>query len=124
MTRLRLIFASLGLAAIVAGAQTPPPNAGARAPRIDIVNLLGLDATRASQVDTILLQAHEKMRYAHEQIGPPTDETTRATMHAAMEAIRSDTDAKLEAVLTADEMAKLRAALPPPRLEPMRFNRG
>ena len=124
MTRLRLIFASLGLAASVAGAQMPPPNAGARAPRIDIVNLLGLDATRASQVETILNEAHEKIRSAHEQIGPPTDETTRATMHAAMEAIRSDTDAKLGSVLTAEEIAKLRAAMPPPRLEPMRFNRG
>ena len=123
MTRLRLIFASLGLAAIVAGAQTPP-NAGARAPRIDIVNLLGLDATRAAQVETILQEAQGKMRYAHEQIGPPTDETTRATMHAAMEAIRSDTDAKLGSVLTADEMERLRAALPPPRFEAMRFNRG
>ena len=124
MTGLRLIFASLGIAASVAGAQMLQPDAGARAPRIDIVNLLGLDATRAVQVDTILQQAHEKVRYAHEQIGAPTDETTRATLHAAMEAIRSDTDAKLGSVLTAEEMAKLGAALPPPRFEPMRFNRG
>jgi protein CpxP len=124
MTRLRVIFASLGLAATVAGAQMQLPGAGARAPRIDVVNLLGLDATRATQVETILQQAHEKVRYAHEQIGPPTDETTRATMHAAMEAIRSDTDAKLGTVLTADELAKLHAAMPPPRIQPMRFNRG
>ena len=124
MTGLRLIFASLGIAASVAGAQMPQPDALAREPRIDIVNLLGLDAARASQVDAILQQAQAKARYAHEQIGPPTDETTRATMHAAMEAIRSDTDAKLGSVLTAEEMAKLRAVLPPARFEAMRFNRG
>jgi hypothetical protein len=122
----RMLFAFLGLAAGVAGADAmPPPHDGARAPRIDVVNLLSLDAERTAQVEAILNGARQKMHSVHEQLGRPTDEATRATFHAAMEAIRVDTDDKLAAVLTADELARLHAAMPaPPRLEAMRFKRG
>ena len=122
----RTLFAFLGLAAGVAGADMmPPPNDGARPPRVDVVNLLSLDATRAAQVETILNGARQKMRTVHEQLGHPTDDATRATFHAAMEAIRADTDEKLAAVLSPDELARLHAALPPPpRMEAMRFKRG
>jgi|KBSSwiStaDraftv2_1062776.scaffolds.fasta_scaffold219203_2 hypothetical protein len=125
MKTLRFLFASLGLAAGFAGAQMPPPE-DSRPPRVDVVNLLGLDAARAADVDAILLGAQQKVRALREQLGPPTDESTRATFHAAMEAIRADTDAKLSAVLTSDEMAKLHAALPPPapRLQAMHFKKG
>ena len=126
MTKLgRTLFAFLGLAAGVANADmTPPSHAHERAPRIDVVNLLSLDATRAAQVETILNGAREKTRAVHDQLGLPTDDTTRATFRAAMEAIRVDTDSKLAAVLSPDELARLHAAMPPPRLEAMRFKKG
>ena len=122
----RMLFAFLGLTAGVAGADMmPPPQGGARPPRVDVVNLLSLDATRAAQVETILNGARQKMRTLHEQLGRPTDDATRATFHAGMEAIRVDTDEKLAAVLSADELARLHAAMPPPpRFEAMRFKRG
>jgi hypothetical protein len=122
----RTLFAFLGRTAGVAGADVmSPPNDGARPPRIDVVNLLSLDATRAAQVESIMNGARQKMHVVHEQLGRPTDEATRATFHAAMEAIRVDTDEKLGAVLTPEELARLHAAMPPPpRLEAMRFKRG
>ena len=125
MKTLRFLFASLGLAAGFAGAQVPPAEES-RSPRVDVVNLLGLDASRAAEVDAVLLGAQQKVRALREQLGPPTDESTRATFHAAMEAIRADTDAKLSAVLTSDEIEKLHAALPPPapRVQAMHFKRG
>ena len=54
------------------------------------------------------------MQAARAQIGRPTDDTTRATLRAAMHAIRVDTDSQLATVLTAEELAKLQAALPKP----------
>ena len=54
-------------------------------------------------------------RAANAQIGRPTDETTRATLHAAMKAIREDTDQQLAAVLTPQELETLMASLPGPR---------
>jgi hypothetical protein len=125
MKTLRFLFASLGLAAGFAGAQMPPAE-DSRPPRVDVVNLLGLDAARAAEVDAILLGAQQKVRTLREQLGPPSDESTRATFHAAMEAIRADTDAKLSGVLTSDEIARLHAALPAPapRVQAMHFKRG
>jgi hypothetical protein len=125
MKTLRFLFTSLGLAAGFAGAQMPPAE-DSRPPRVDVVNLLGLDASRAGEVDAVLLGAQQKMRVLRGELGAPTDEATRATFDAAMEAIRADTDAKLSAVLTSDEIAKLHAALPPPppRVQAMHFKRG
>ena len=121
----RMLFAFLGLAAGVAGADmlSPTPDT-VRPPRVDVVNLLSLDASRASQVEAILNGARVKMRSVHEQLGHPTDDATRATFRAAMEAIRVDTDTRLGQVLTPEELARLQAAMPPPRLEAMRFKRG
>src|SRR5260221_13823135 len=90
MTTFRSVLAFLGFAATVAGAQMPPPQDAMR-PRIDVAELLNLDASRASQVEAILQASRAKMRSAHELIGPPTDDTTRSTLPAALGAIRSDT---------------------------------
>ena len=122
----RLLFAFLGLTAGVASADVmPPPHDGARPPRIDVVNLLSLDAARAGQVEAILNGARQKMHSLHGQLGRPTDDATRATFRAGMEAIRVETDQKLGAVLTPDELARLHSAMPPPpRLEAMRFKKG
>ena len=121
----RLLFAFLGITAGVASADIgSPAHDSARAPRIDVVNLLSLDASRAAQVEAILNGARAKMRTVHEQVERPNDDATRATFRAAMEAIRVDTDHQLAMVLTPDELARLHAALPPPRLEAMRFKKG
>jgi hypothetical protein len=121
----RMLFAFLGLTAGVASADVmPPPHDGVRPPRVDVINLLSLDAGRTAQVEAILYGARQKMHVVHEQLGTPTDDATRTTFHAAMEAIRVDTDEKLALVLTPDELARLHAAMPPPRLEAMRFKKG
>ena len=123
----RTLFAFLGLAAGVASAEMiqAPHHDGARPPRVDVVNLLSLDAERAGQVESILNGARQKMRSVHEQLGRPTDDATRTAFRAAMEAIRVDTDERLSAVLSPDELARLQAALPPaPRFEAMRFKKG
>jgi hypothetical protein len=127
MTKLgTTLFAFLGLAAGVANADVVSPQHDTpRPPRVDVVNLLSLDANRAAQVDAILNGARSKMRSVHEQLGHPTDDTTRHAFRAAMEAIRVDTDQKLASVLTPDELARLQAAMPPPpRLEAMRYKKG
>src|SRR5689334_24068065 len=106
------IITALALASTVAAAQ-PIPGQGFN--RVDIVKLLNLDAERGQKVEAILEQSHARMRSARAQIGRPTDDTTRATLHAAMKAIRDDTDQQLAAVLTPQEMETLLASLPGPR---------
>ncbi len=106
------ILTALALASTVATAQ-PIPGQGFN--RIDVVKLLNLDADRAGKVESILENAHVRMRNARAQIGRPTDDTTRATLHAAMKAIRDDTDQQLATVLTAAEMQELLDSMPRPR---------
>jgi hypothetical protein len=107
MASFRGLLASFLFSSTAVVAQTPP----LEPPRVDIAVLLNLDAARAEQVHAIMQAAHEKMRAAHEQIGLVTDETSRSVMHAAMEAIRAETDSKLATVLTPDELDKLHAAM-------------
>ena len=124
MNAFKALLAFFGVAAGVAVAQVPPVE-GPRQ-RQDLAALLNLDHARAARVEAIFEGAREKMRVAHEQIGPAVDETTRLTLHAAMEAIRADTEEKLGAILTEEELARLHAALPrpPARFEAMRFKHG
>ena len=125
MNRFKALFAFFGVAAGFAVAQVPH-SAELPVQRPDIAALLGLDSARAAKVEEILEAASVKTRFAREQIGPVNDETSRVTMRAAMEAIRADTDEKLAHVLSTDELAILRAALPPPspRMQLMHFRRG
>jgi hypothetical protein len=111
MKSIRSIFASLALASTAAAAQMMHPD-GAPPPRVDIVALLSLDAARADQVNAIMKAAHDRVVAARQQIGRPTDDTTRNVMQAAMQAIRDDTDRQLAAVLTPAELDKLHAAMP------------
>jgi len=106
------IITALALASTVATAQ-PIPGQGFN--RVDVVKLLNLDQERGQKVEAILENAHERMRAARAQIGRPTDDTTRATLHAAMKAIRDETDQQLAAVLTPQELETLMANLPGPR---------
>jgi len=114
MGRIRSVLATFAFASTAASAQMPP---SLERPHVDVAALLNLDATRAQRVEAILESARAKMRSARQQIGRPSDDTTRATMRAAMEAIRQDTDKQLATVLSADDIGKLNAALhhPPPR---------
>lgn len=105
------ILAALALASAVATAQ-PLPGQGFN--RVNIVKLLDLDEERGGKVENILENAHGAMRNVRQQIGRPTDDITRATLHAAMKAIRDETDRQLAAVLTAEEMDELMSSLPPP----------
>jgi hypothetical protein len=114
MFRFQSILALLAFTSTVAAAQSPPAPR-TMPPRVDIAALLNLDAARAQQVDAIMQAAHARMKAAREQIGRPTDDSTRNLMHTAMQAIRADTDQQLAAVLTSDELARLHAAMPPRR---------
>jgi hypothetical protein len=115
---LKTFLAPLMLASTLAGAQAPPVD---RRPPIDVAALLGLDATRATQVEAILATAQAKMRAAHREIGKPTDDATRNAMHAAMQAIHQQTDQQLAAILSQGELDKLHDAMRanrPPRRVP------
>ena len=107
MASFRKLLASLLLSSTAVVAQTPP----GEPPRVDIAVLLNLDAARAEQVHAIMKASHVKMQAAREQIGLVTDETSRTVMHAAMEAIRAETDGQLATVLTAEELDKLHTAM-------------
>jgi hypothetical protein len=106
------VLAALAFASTVATSQPMP---GHVPPRVDVVNLLNLDAQRAEQVEAIMKNTRERMMAVRQEIGRPADDTTRATMRAAMQAIRAESDKQLAEVLTADELAKLRDAMPRPR---------
>jgi len=113
MSLFKSLLAPLMLASTLAGAQAPIPER--RAPPVDVASLLGLDAPRAAQVEAILASAHEKVRAARREIGRPVDDATRATLHAALHAIHGQADQQLSAILTPDELRKLRQALRPAR---------
>jgi hypothetical protein len=118
MTILRTLFAAAVLASTLAVAQGPP---GGPPPRIDIAALLNIDAAKAQSVQAILDDGRKQMHALREQ-GKPADDAARARMHDAMEAIHQDTDKKLAAILTPDQISKLKAAMPrppgPPRERP------
>jgi len=109
-TYLRTAIAFTALASAIAVAQGPE----GRPPRIDIAALLNIDATKAQQVQSILDDGRRQAHALREQNGRPTDEASREKMHAAMESIRQDTDKKLSAILTAEQVAKLKASMPRP----------
>ena len=96
MNRLQSILGAIALAgaAAIAFAQMPP-DAPPPHQKADIAELLDLDAAKAAQVQAILEASHQKMR-------------------AAMEAIRTDTETQLAAVLTPEQLAKLKATMPQP----------
>jgi hypothetical protein len=111
MKVVRSALAAVAFSSTLAGAQALPDRSP---PRVDVVTLLQLDSRRAELVEAIFENAHERAAVAQRQIGTPSDDTTRATLFAAMYAIRLDADKQLEAVLTSEELAKLRAVIPPP----------
>ena len=93
MSILRSAFAAAAFASALAQAEVPSLHASP-AP-LNIAATLGIDNARAEVVQSILESAH------HRRV-------------ATMEAIRAETESQLAAVLTADELVKLKEALPPP----------
>ena len=89
MTIFRSTIAPMALACGLAQAEVPSVHASPVP--LNIAATLNLDAARAGVVQAILENARQ-----------------------AMDAIREDTDKQLAAVLTADELVKLREGLPPP----------
>ena len=108
----RSALAALALTSAFTQAQMPALD---RAPLpVNFAAMLDLDTPRAQVVEAIFENAHQRVMAAHAQIGRPTDDTTRAVMHAAMQAIRQDADKQLASVLTPEELAKLKELMPPP----------
>lgn len=110
MKILRIALAAAALASTLAVAQDQQ---GHPPPKVDIAALLNIDAAKAQQVQAILDDGRTRMRALREQ-GRPTDDASREKMHQAMEAIHQDVDKKLAAILTPDQLAKLKAAMPRP----------
>ena len=96
-----LVFAlALPLAQAQAPDRPPPP-------KIDFASELGIDAKKAQAVDKVLREQHEKRRALDYE---------RHAAHEKMEALRRETDQKLAAILSADQLKILRELLPrPPR---------
>jgi hypothetical protein len=113
------VIASTLIAAGAALAQDHGPmgghGAGMHRPPVDIAKLLNLDATRTEKVNAILADEHAARKALWEaNKGAAGDEATKLAMRDKMKALRDDTRAKLTAVLTADELQKLRDSLPHP----------
>lgn len=111
MNGIRIAFAAAALASTLALGQGQEGPHG-HPPRIDIAALLQVDTAKAQQVQAILDDGRTQVRALHEQMGRPTDDASRAKMREAMESIHQSTDTKLAAILTPDQLAKLKAAMP------------
>ena len=113
-----LRHAAAAIAAMAGLAQAQPARPPGPPPVAQILASIGVDDTRSQKVVAIFRNSRERAHAARQQIGRPTDDTTRATLRAAMQAIRTDTDRQLAEVLSADELAKLKQAMPPPHRRP------
>ena len=89
----RSLASALAFAAVAQAQPTTPMPRGPSAAQI--VSLLNLDAQRAQVVQAILDDARQRM-----------------------EEVRADVDKQLAAVLSADELAKLRQSMPHPQRRP------
>ena len=80
---------------------------------VDIAALLGLDAARAAQVNTILSDERMQRKALWEaKKGIAHDDASKAAFREQMQSLRAGTQAKLTAVLTPEELQKLRDNLP------------
>jgi hypothetical protein len=115
MRGLRTGVAIASFAALLVGAEVPLPEL--RPPRIEAVKTLGIDAGRAARVESIVMTSYEKARELREQAGALiAEEAVRVAMNHRLQALHEETDAQLAALLSADELKKLREMIPrPPR---------
>ena len=88
-------------------------HAGVHRQPVDIAVILGLDATRAEQVNTILSDERAQRKALWEaKKGSAHDDASKAALREQMQSLRAGTKAKLTAVLTPEELQKLRDNLP------------
>ena len=107
----RSALAALALTSALSQAEVPLAD---RAPLpMNFAVMLDLDTMRAQVVEAILENAQVRILAAREQIGTANDATTRAVMHAAIQAICGDARKQLASVLTGAELAKLKELMPP-----------
>ncbi len=114
MKMLRATAAAFAFATSLVHAASPA------APTVSYAALIGLDSPRAQVVDAILENAVDRITWARTQIGSARDETTRVVMSAAVQAILVDAERRLIAVLTPDELQRLKSAMAPPRRAALR----
>ena len=107
-----LAVALLGCSPLHAARPAPLPEA----PLARLIVMLGLDSTRAEVVTAIFENAHARMEQAREQLGEPHSEAVRVALDAAMQAIHQDTERQLAAVLGPEDLARVKAEIPPPRV--------
>ena len=80
---------------------------------VDIAALLGLDAARSAQVNTILADERTQRKALWEaNKGSAHDDASKAAFRTQMKALREASKTKLTAVLTAEELQKLRDSMP------------
>lgn len=105
------ILASTLVIGSAAFAQSPGPMMH-RQP-VDIAALLNLDANRAAQVNQILADERAQRKSLWEaHRGAAHDDASKAAFREQMKSLRAGTKAKLTAVLTPEELQKLRESLP------------
>lgn len=113
--RVALIAATL-LASAVAFAHQP--HDGPPGPDMDrMAVLLDLTDAQKSEVQKILNEQHEKMRAAHEERHNNADSTppTREEREKFHEQMKQDTIAKLQSVLSAEQIKKFEVLMDHPR---------
>ena len=114
MKRFKSTLCATGVAVVLfaSGAALAQPAASMQhQPGERIVKLLSLDAARAAQITTLMTDAQTQRRTVMESMnGKRGDGDAREAAHAQMTAIHEGTKGKLAQVLSADEMAKLKAA--------------
>ncbi len=94
MNKIRPLIAATLLVLTAGAFAQMPPSGGHRGPP-DIAKQLNLDPARAAQVDAIMKATREKAE----------------VLHAQMKALHDSTRSQLAAVLTPDEMKKLRGPM-------------
>ncbi|MEO8670639.1 MAG: hypothetical protein ABI411_04935 [Tahibacter sp.] len=97
------------IAASSACAQAPDRVERRPPPPAEVARQLGLDANQTPQFIQILEEQRGRMRALRE-----ANEADRAVAHANREALREQTQTRLRALLTADQLARFDAMRPPP----------
>ena len=106
-------FASIAMADNTHQGAGSGAHSGMHRQPVDIAALLGLDATRAAQVNTIISDERAQRKALWEaNKGSVRDDASKAAFREQMQSLRTGTKAKLTAVLTPEELQKLRDNLP------------
>lgn len=128
MQPIKILIATLGLAATAAFAQPPsgpggpggpgglggPP--GANLERLTV--LLDLDAYQKTQVERVLNEQRETMQAERKAHEAPGERPSFTQMQSRREQVREDTITKLQSVLTEQQITKFKLLMEPPAGRP------